>query len=157
MANLIISCEDYDFSALSGAFSGEFDSDAPLSAEIIFTDEEGIKELNARTRGVDSVTDVLSYPSFDRRPSDAIKKADHPYDEDEDGNIFIGSVVICRKRAEEQAEEYGHSVEREINYLAAHGICHLLGYDHMTDEDKPVMRAVEERVLSKINLSRDEL
>lgn len=156
MNNLRIFCEDYDFTPLAQAFGEEIKGDADLSAEIIFTDEEGIRDLNARTRGVDSVTDVLSYPSFDNKPNSPIMAADHPYETDEDGNVFIGSIVICRKRAEEQAEEYGHSVEREINYLAAHGICHLLGYDHMTDEDKPVMRAAEERVLARINLSRDE-
>ena len=58
-------------------------------------------------------------------------------------------------RAEEQAEEYGHGYDRELHYLAVHGLCHLLGYDHMTDEDKPEMRAKEERVLEKMNLKRD--
>ena len=156
MNDLKIYCEDYDFSDLAAAFGGEVKSDCTLSAEIIFTDEEGIRELNSRTRGIDSVTDVLSYPSFENDPQKAICAAEHAFDMDEDGCVFIGSIAICKKRAEEQAAEYGHSFEREINYLAAHGVCHLLGYDHMTDEDKPVMRAAEERVLKKLNLTRGQ-
>lgn len=154
MNDLKIYCEEMDFSPLAAAFGGEIESDCTLSAEIIFTDEEGIRGLNARTRGIDAVTDVLSYPAFENVPGSRICAAEHPFERDEEGNVFIGSVAICSKRAEEQAKEFGHSVEREINYLAAHGICHLLGYDHMTDEDKPLMRAAEERVLAKINLSR---
>ena len=157
MNDLKIYCEDYDFSDLAAAFGGEVASDCTLSAEIVFTDEGGIRELNARTRSVDAVTDVLSYPSFENDPQRAICAAEHPYDVDEDGNLFIGSIVICRKRAEEQAQEFGHSVEREINYLAAHGVCHLLGYDHMEEDEKAVMRAAEERVLKKLNLSRDDI
>lgn len=154
MNDIKIYCEDYDFSDLAAAFGGEVKSDCTLAAEIIFTDEDDIKSLNLRTRGIDSVTDVLSYPSFNNVPGGEIFKGEHPYDVDEEDNLFIGSIVICKKRAEEQAAEYGHSVEREINYLATHGICHLLGYDHMTEEDRPAMRAAEERVLAKINLSR---
>ena len=74
---------------------------------------------------------------------------------DEDGNIFLGSIVICEKRAREQAEEYGHSYMRELHYLAVHGLWHLLGYDHMTEEDKPEMRAKEEKILSKLGITRE--
>lgn len=154
MNDIRIICDDNDFSALAAAFGGEVECDRTLSVEIIFTDADGIRRLNARTRGVDAVTDVLSYPSFAHVAGAPIRAAEHAIDLDEDGNVFIGSVAICSARAAEQAAEYGHSLEREINYLAAHGICHLLGYDHMTDEDRPAMRALEERVLSKMNLSR---
>ena len=154
MNDIRIICDDNDFSALAAAFGGEVACDRTLSVEIIFTDAEGIRRLNARTRGVDAVTDVLSYPSFAHVAGAPIRAAEHAIDLDEDGNVFIGSVAICSARAAEQAAEYGHSLEREINYLAAHGICHLLGYDHMTEEDRPAMRALEERVLSKMNLSR---
>ena len=75
-------------------------------------------------------------------------------DIDEDGNLFIGSIAICRKRAEEQAEEYGHSLKREMNYLAVHGLCHLLGYDHIEEADKKLMREKEECVLKKIGAVR---
>ena len=149
-----IFCEDYNFTALGAAFKGEVESDCPLSAEIIIVDEEYIKTLNRQQRGIDSVTDILSFPSLDNIRGKKLIKSEHPADLDEDGGIFLGSIAICKKRAEEQAEEYGHSVEREINYLAAHGLCHLLGYDHMTDGDKHEMREKEERVLKKIKLER---
>ena len=151
-----IFCEDYNFSALGAAFKGEVESDCPLSAEIIITDENYIEALNRQQRGIDSVTDVLSFPSLDNIKGKKLLKREHPADLDEEGGIFLGSIAICEKRAREQAEEFGHSFEREINYLAAHGLCHLLGYDHMTEEDKPEMREKEERSLKKINLERDE-
>ena len=150
-----IFCEDYDFSALGAAFEGEVESDCPLSAEIIITDEEYIRTLNREQRDIDSVTDVLSFPSLENIRGKKLFKKEHPADLDEEGGIFLGSIAICEKRAKEQAEEYGHSVEREINYLAVHGLCHLLGYDHMNEEDKREMRVKEERVLKKINMERE--
>lgn len=155
MNDIKIYCEDYNFAPLAKAFGGEFSSDCTLSAEIVTVDEQEIKRLNKELRSVDGITDVLSFPSLDGIFGKELKKKDFPADIDEEGNLFIGSIAICLKRAEEQAEEYGHSVEREINYLAAHGICHLLGYDHMTDGDKDVMREKEEKVLSRLNLKRD--
>lgn len=149
-----IYCGEYDFSSLSQALCGEAECDCALSLEIMFTDEDGIRELNSRTRGVDSVTDVLSFPSLDGISGKLLKKSDYPADLDEDGNLFIGSIAICAKRAREQAEEYGHSYMRELFYLATHGVCHLLGYDHMTDVDRAAMREAEERVLAKLNLQR---
>ena len=156
MNNLVIYSEE-NFSALAAAFGGEFESDCTLSAEIVTVDEEEIRRLNREIRKVDSVTDVLSFPALDGIFSKKLLKKDFPADCDEEGNLFIGSIAICVKRAEEQAEEYGHSFERELNYLAAHGICHLLGYDHMTDEDKAVMREKEEKVLKKLNLTREDV
>jgi probable rRNA maturation factor len=72
----------------------------------------------------------------------------------DDGEIMLGDVIICRQRAEEQAEEFGHSVEREMVYLFVHSVCHLLGYDHMEDEEKAEMRAKEESVMEQINVTR---
>ena len=152
---LNIFCEQFDFSPLAEAFEGEIESDCGLSAEIIITDEAEIRRLNAEARGIDAVTDVLSFPSLDGIRGKALKKADFPFEVDEDGNIFLGSIVICEKRAREQAEEYGHSYMRELHYLAVHGLWHLLGYDHMTEEDKPEMRAREEKILSKLGITRE--
>lgn len=152
---LNIFCEQFDFSPLAKAFEGEVASDCGLSAEIIITDENEIRSLNAETRGIDGVTDVLSFPSLDGIRGKELKKADFPYEIDEDGNLFLGSIAICEKRAKEQAEEYGHSYMRELHYLAVHGLCHLLGYDHMTEEDKPEMRAKEEKILSKMGITRE--
>lgn len=155
MLMLNIFCEQFDFSPLAEAFEGEIESDCGLSAEIIITDEAEIRRLNAEARGIDAVTDVLSFPSLDGIRGRALKKADFPFEVDEDGNIFLGSIVICEKRAREQAEEYGHSYMRELHYLAVHGLWHLLGYDHMTEEDKPEMRAKEEKILSKLGITRE--
>ena len=152
---LNIFCEQFDFSLLAEAFEGEVVSDCGLSAEIVITDESEIRSLNAETRGIDSVTDVLSFPSLDGIRGAELKKADFPYETDEDGNIFLGSIVICDKRAKEQAEEFGHSYLRELHYLAVHGLWHLLGYDHMTEMDKLEMRAKEEKILSKLGITRE--
>ena len=152
---LSIYCDQFDFSALSEAFEGELESDCGLSAEIVFTDGEEIRRLNRETRAIDSVTDVLSYPALDGIKGKPIKKADFPADIDEDGNVFLGSIAICTQRAREQAEEYGHSYERELFYLATHGLWHLLGYDHMNNSDKSEMREREEKVLAKTGLTRE--
>ena len=74
---------------------------------------------------------------------------------DEEGNLLIGSVAVCTNRAKEQAEEYGHSYERELHYLLVHGIMHCLGYDHMTDSEKAEMREKEEYILSKLGITRE--
>ena len=127
----------------------------PACAEISlsFVDGDEIQTLNRDYRGVDSVTDVLSFPMME--------DLDEIFDEDgqfipapEDEPYLFGDVVICRQRAEEQAAEYGHSLEREIVYLFTHSVLHLLGYDHMTDEDTQEMRAREEEVMTSIGLER---
>lgn len=139
---------------LAQAFEGLWEGD-DLSAELLLVSEEEIRELNARERGVDSVTDVLSFPSMDGIKGQAILAEEHGEELDEDGNVFLGSIVICEKRAREQAQEYGHSFERELWYLAVHGILHCLGYDHMTEEEKREMREKEESVMQKLDLRRD--
>lgn len=151
---LNIYCEEFDFNELAEAFGGEVESDCPLAAEVVFADGERIRELNRETRGVDAVTDVLSYPSLDDIRGATLKKACFPADIDENGNLFLGSIAVCTQRAKEQAEEYGHSYKRELYYLVTHGVFHLLGYDHMTESDKAQMRRKEESVLSRINVTR---
>ncbi len=155
MIDLNIYCDENDFSPLARAFDGEIQADCPLALEIIFADREEIKRLNSEFRKIDRETDVLSFPTLDGIRGKALKAADYPFDCDEDGKLFLGSIVICTDVAKAQAEEYGHSYERELYYLTAHGVCHLLGYDHMTDEDKTEMRAKEERVMKKLNLTRE--
>lgn len=150
-----IYCDDYDFCAVAKAMDEELGGNCGLSAEIIFTDEEEIRRLNRETRGTDAVTDVLSYPSLDGIKGRELKREDYAADLDEEGNIFLGSIAICTARAKQQAEEYGHGYGRELNYLVVHGLWHLLGYDHMTEEDKPEMRAREEAVMNKLGLARD--
>lgn len=154
MTTLNVFCDEQDFTALSKAFEGEILTDSPLSCEIVFLDKSEIRQLNARTRRIDAVTDVLSYPALDGILGKKICGADFPYDFDENGAIFLGSIAICKDVAKEQAEEYGHTYERELYYLAVHGLCHLLGYDHMKEEDKHKMREKEEKILAKMGLTR---
>lgn len=137
------------------AVEGFVQTDTPLAVELIFVDEEEIREMNARERGVDKVTDVLSFPSLDGIKGKPLFGEDYPYDIDEEGNLFVGSIAICVKRAKEQAEEYGHSYERELHYLLVHGILHCLGYDHIEEADKTEMREKEEQILGKMKITRE--
>ena len=141
--------------ALEKAMDGFVDSDIPLAVEFIFTDEEEIRRLNRETRTTDKVTDVLSFPALDSIKGKALKKRDFPLEIDDEGNLLIGSVAVCVKRAEEQAEEYGHSYQRELHYLLVHGIMHCLGYDHLTEEERAEMREREEFILAKLGISRE--
>lgn len=112
---------------------------------VTFVSLEEIHELNREYRQVDSPTDVLSFPQFDDLD-----------DLPEEGEIMLGDVVICSDRAKEQAEEFGHSFEREIIYLFVHSVLHLLGYDHMDEDEKRIMRRREEEVMERIGLKREE-
>ena len=116
-----------------------------FKAELVFQDGEGITALNRNTRNVDSITDVLSYPSLDGIRGKILKPEDCPT-ELEGKFIFLGSVVLCEEKIREQAIEYGHSEEEEREYLIVHGLLHLFGYDHMTEEDKKEMRELEKDI-----------
>ena len=113
---------------------------------VTFVDLDKIHELNKQYRGVDKPTDVLSFPQFDDLEEEIPEVCE----------ICLGDVVICEQKAREQAEEFGHSFERELVYLFTHSVLHLLGYDHMTDEDKKEMRAREEEIMSILDLERGE-
>ena len=159
MAVFRFECEDENFPAenvatLEGAFADVVEADCDLCFEFLFVDEEEIQRLNRETRSVDKVTDVLSYPSLDGIKGQKLLAEEHPFELDEGGNLFVGSVVVCVARAKEQAEEYGHSLRRELHYLLTHGVFHCLGYDHMVDEDKAEMREREEYVLKKLGICR---
>ena len=126
-----------------------------LYVELDVVSQEEIKALNSDNRHIDAVTDVLSFPMLDGIRGKKIYKKDYPYDYDEDEKaIFLGSVAICLDRAKEQAIEYGHSLQREMSYLFVHGLLHLFGYDHITDEEKKEMREKEEQVLLELGISR---
>lgn len=159
MREFVILCEGEEFPqervrALEEAMQGFVETDIPLAIEFVFVDGEEIRRLNRELRDTDKVTDVLSFPALDDIKGQAICGEDYPYEIDEEGNLLIGSVAVCCDRAKEQAEEYGHSYERELHYLLVHGIMHCLGYDHMTDEDKAEMREKEEQILGKLGISR---
>ena len=131
-------------------------SDTPVVVELLFVDEAEIQALNNETRGIDKVTDVLSFPTLDGIKGKPIVGEKFPFDKDEEGRLVLGSIVICKARAKEQAEEYGHTYERELHYLFVHGVMHCLGYDHMTDEERAEMREREEKVLAKLGITRGE-
>ena len=114
-----------------------------IVVSVTFVDEEEIHSLNKQYRGVDRITDVLSFPQFD-------DLNDIP----EEGEVCIGDVVICPEQALLQADDFGHSPERELVYLFVHSIFHLLGYDHMEEADKLEMRAKEELIMNKIGVER---
>ena len=141
---------------LQKSFVGAAQTDVNLVVEVTFVSEEEIRELNATTRGVDKVTDVLSYPTMDGIKGKPLKKKEHLFELDEKGRLMIGSIAVCTDVAKRQAEEYGHSYERELFYLITHGVMHCLGYDHMTDEEKAEMRKKEEEALAKIGVVREE-
>ncbi len=126
--------------------------EVPCEVNILLTDDEGIHEVNLAMREVDRPTDVLSFPMFDLTPGE------HPDEMDADmesGRVPLGDMCISVERAHAQAEEYGHSFEREICYLAVHSTLHLLGYDHMDEgEMKRQMRAHEEEIMSRLQLKR---
>ena len=117
-----------------------------LKAEVVFSDGENMQYLNRTTRDVDSITDVLSYPSLEGIRGEVLLP-ENCRTELEGKYIFLGSIVLCDEKIKEQAKELGHSDEEEREYLIIHGLMHLFGYDHMTDEDKKEMRDKEKAVL----------
>lgn len=146
---------DANLRALEVALGDSVVADVPLCVEFLSVGEEEIRRLNAEMRNVDKVTDVLSFPTLDMKVGEPICGEDYPYDMDEQGRLMIGSIVVCKARAAAQAEEYGHSYERELHYLLVHGVMHCLGYDHETDEQRACMRAREEAVLNKLGITRE--
>ncbi len=140
--------------ALEGALADFAQADVPLAVELLFVDEEEIRRLNRETRGMDKVTDVLSYPTMDGIKGKPLFAEEHPFEMDEEGRLLIGSIVVCTKRAKEQAIEYGHSYERELHYLVVHGVMHCLGYDHIEEAERAEMREKEEYILGKIGKER---
>ena len=126
----------------------------PWEVDVLFTDDEGIHQINLEQREVDRPTDVLSFPMFDLKPRE------HPTGEDADpgtGLVPLGDMVISLERAQAQGEEYGHGTRREVAYLAVHSVLHLLGYDHMDEGPmKAQMRAREEAILEQLGITRGQ-
>lgn len=126
-----------------------------LYISITLTDPAEIEKINKQYRNIDRPTDVLSFPMFEKEELDNfIEENAKNTDVNMQGDI-LGDVVISIPKVYEQAEEYGHSFERELAYMVVHGFYHLMGYDHMEEEDKKVMRKKEENVLSKLGIKRE--
>lgn len=120
-----------------------FNNSAQVS--VTFTDNEGIRKLNNDFRGIDKPTDVLSFPMMEFE-----KSVEPPIDEEEN---MLGDIVLSLEKAQEQAEMFGHSVEREIAFLCIHSTLHLLGYDHERPTDEIKMRRAQRRVLEAMGLA----
>ena len=122
-------------------------------------DNEEIREINNDTRNIDRETDVLSFPMLDYEDKKVFKEMYKNYkfsQSDFDGDeLVLGDVVLSLEKALEQSREFNHSFEREASYLVVHSILHLLGYDHMEENDKIVMRKREEEILNKLNITRE--
>lgn len=116
-----------------------------LYVNVILTNPENIQRLNKQYRNIDKATDVLSFPMFEKEELVNFKS-----------NVkeVLGDIVISLEKVEEQSKEYGHSFERELAYMVVHGFYHIIGYDHIEEEDKKVMRAKEEYVLKELNIQR---
>ena len=127
--------------------------EVPCIIEVCLTDDEGIHQTNLDMRGVDAPTDVLSFPMFDLKPGE---KPQADWADPDTDKVLLGDMMISLERAKAQAEEYGHSVEREICYLAVHSVLHLLGYDHLDEGPmKQQMRAREEAILGRLGITRE--
>lgn len=116
---------------------------------ITLTNNEEIHKINKEYRDVDRPTDVLSFPMYERDEIAGLKN-----DTDDEIEKILGDIIVSIEKVREQAEEYGHSFERELAYLVTHGMLHLLGYDHMIEEEKTVMRKREEEILETLNITR---
>lgn len=133
--------------------------DCPYETEIslLLTDNEEIKEINKEYRNIDSATDVLSFPTIEyQTPGDFsdLEEAEEEYFHPETGELILGDIVISVERAIEQSEEFGHSILRELAFLTAHSMLHLMGYDHMEEEERSIMEAKQEEILQRLEIFR---
>ena len=119
--------------------------DTKLYVSVILTTPQEIRKINQEFRNIDRETDVLSFPMFEKDEMREIKEEE-----------ALGDIVISVERVKQQAEEYGHSFQRELAYMLVHGFYHLMGEDHIEESDKIQMRQKEENVLSQLNIMRDE-
>lgn len=123
-----------------------------LYLNIILTNPETIRKTNKQYRGIDKETDVLSFPMFEQEEILQMLEQENNSKTAED---VLGDIMISIPKVIEQAKEYGHSTQRELAYMVVHGFYHLMGYDHIKEEDKCVMRQKEENILNKLGITRD--
>lgn len=134
----------------------------PYECEInlTFTDDDGIRIINSEFRGLDIPTDVLSFPMVEYETPADFENLDSDenfamYFNPESGELLLGDIVISVERAKLQAKEYGHSLKREICFLTAHSMLHLMGYDHMTDDERVIMEKKQDDILNILGITRD--
>ena len=123
-----------------------FDTQCEVSISIV--DNSEIKNINKQFRHIDKETDVLSFPQLTFEEGEVA-------DVNENDEIILGDIIISIEKAISQAEEYGHGLRREIAFLTAHSMLHLMGYDHMVDEERIVMEQKQEKALQQLQIGRD--
>lgn len=127
------------------------------NVNLTFVSKEEIRSLNNETRGIDKVTDVLTYPYVDLVVGKKLKISDYKANVDlETGLLTIGDIYICLERAKEQAKEYNHTLRREVCFLLCHGLLHIAGYDHMEKSDEEKMTAKQEEIMNELNITREQ-
>jgi len=130
----------------------------PCAISVRLCDDGAIRKINASLRQADRATDVLSFPTVryaaGKTARNSLKAIRREFD-DETGAWFLGDIIISVDHMNAQAAEYGHSPGREAAYLLVHGICHLMGYDHLEEGERIQMRVIEERILSSVNINRE--
>ncbi len=131
-------------------FKEEKIENSKLIITITLTNPETIKKINKQYRNVDSQTDVLSFPMFEKEElENKIKNKQYNHED------VLGDIIISIERVKKQAKEYGHSFERELSYMVVHGFYHLMGYDHIKEEDKKQMRKKEDKILEELGITRE--
>ena len=153
---LPVNCKD--LAILVGAKVLEME-EFPFNAEVnvVVTDDDEIRQINREYRQIDRSTDVLSFPSvpFEKpRQYDILAEEEESFFDYDTGDVMLGDIMISADHVLSQAEEYGHSIERETAFLIAHSMLHLLGYDHMTQEDASVMEERQRAVLQALGINR---
>ncbi len=135
---------------LAECFKEENLENSKLYITITLTTPEKIQEVNKKYRNINKTTDVLSFPLFEKEElEEKIKNNDFIYED------ILGDIIISIDKVKEQAIEYNHSFERELSYMVVHGFYHLMGYDHIKEEDKKEMRPKEEKILNKLKITRN--
>ena len=142
---VIMGCMDYE--------------DCPYEADVnvLLTDNESIRQINLEQRGIDSPTDVLSFPMADfDTPADfePLEEASEDYFNPETGELLLGDIVISTDKVFSQAEEYGHTPQRELAFLVAHSMLHLFGYDHMEEGEREEMERRQREILNGLGITR---
>ena len=145
--------EEYDKvikKVVEQCFKEEKLENSKLCLTITLTTPENIQKINKEYRNIDRATDVLSFPMFEKGELDEMIETQKFEHED-----VLGDLVISIEKVKEQAKEYGHSFERELSYMVVHGFYHVMGYDHIKEEDKAKMRPKEEKVLNDLKITRE--
>ena len=127
------------------------------SVSLLVTDNEGIRQFNRDYRGIDSETDVLSFPNitFDRAGDfSVVESGAADFFDPDSGELILGDIIISADRVLAQAQEYGHSVQREFSFLVVHSLLHLFGYDHMQEGERLLMEDLQRRIMAELKISR---